>query len=148
MIITKTKNKSNLMKTLLDQESFQKEENSLIEGSVINIDKSSIFIDLRPIGTGIIYGKEFSAVKEIIRKMKVGDIVKAKIMEAENENGYIELSLKEARQALIWNEAEKAIKELNGKEVSGRAIVVNEAKPREERPSGGRGGFDRERRRY
>jgi len=45
-------------------------------------------------------------------------------------------------------EAEKAIKELNGKEVSGRAIVVNEAKPREERPSGGRGGFDRERRRY
>jgi len=111
MIITKTKNKSNLMKTLLDQESFQKEENSLIEGSVINIDKSSIFIDLRPIGTGIIYGKEFSAVKEIIRKMKVGDIVKAKIMEAENENGYIELSLKEARQALIWNEAEKAIKE-------------------------------------
>jgi len=39
-------------------------------------------------------------------------------------------------------EAEKAIQELNGKELSGRNIVVNEAKPREERPSGGfnRGG--------
>lgn len=34
-------------------------------------------------------------------------------------------------------EAKKAIEELNGKEVSGRNIVVNEAKPREERPSGG-----------
>ena len=53
-------------------------------------------------------------------------------------------------------EAQKAIEELNGKEVSGRNIVVNEAKPREERPSGfnrggGGGGFgDRggSRRRY
>ena len=29
----------------------------------------------------------------------------------ENEDGYIELSLKEARQALIWSEAEDAIRE-------------------------------------
>lgn len=29
-------------------------------------------------------------------------------------------------------EAEKAIQEMNGKELDGRAIVVNEAKPREE----------------
>lgn len=48
-------------------------------------------------------------------------------------------------------ESKKAIDELNGKEVSGRNIVVNEARPREERPSGfDRGGFrDRgPRRRY
>ena len=34
-------------------------------------------------------------------------------------------------------EGQNAIKELNGKELSGRSIVVNEARPREERPSGG-----------
>ena len=34
-------------------------------------------------------------------------------------------------------EAAKAIEALNGKEVSGRALVVNEAKPREDRPRGG-----------
>jgi RNA recognition motif-containing protein len=34
--------------------------------------------------------------------------------------------------------AAKAIEELNGKEFDGRAIVVNEARPREERPAGGR----------
>ena len=34
-------------------------------------------------------------------------------------------------------EAAKAITELNGKELSGRNIVVNEARPREERPAGG-----------
>ncbi|CAD5282339.1 MULTISPECIES: RNA-binding protein [unclassified Imperialibacter] len=41
--------------------------------------------------------------------------------------------------------AQKAIKELNGAEVKGRAIVVNksEPKPEGERRSGGGGGFNR-----
>ena len=38
------------------------------------------------------------------------------------------------------DEAAKAIADLNGKDVGGRALVVNEAKPREDRPRGG-GGF-------
>lgn len=37
--------------------------------------------------------------------------------------------------------ADKAIQTLNGTEMGGRKIVVNEARPREERPS--EGGFDR-----
>ena len=37
-------------------------------------------------------------------------------------------------------EAAKAIAELNEKEVGGRALVVNEARPREDRPRGGGGG--------
>jgi len=40
-------------------------------------------------------------------------------------------------------EANKAIAEFNGKELDGRALTVNEAKPREDRPrtGGGGGGF-------
>lgn len=48
------------------------------------------------------------------------------------------------------DEAAKAIEEMNGKDMNGRAIVVNEARPREDRPAGGggrdggsRGGYDR-----
>jgi RNA recognition motif-containing protein len=37
-------------------------------------------------------------------------------------------------------EAQKAIDALNGKELAGRALTVNVAKPREERPAGGGGG--------
>lgn len=37
-------------------------------------------------------------------------------------------------------EAQNAIKELNGKELSGRAIMVSEARPQEDRRSGGGGG--------
>lgn len=40
------------------------------------------------------------------------------------------------------DEANKAIALLNGKEVDGRALTVNEAKPREERSGGGFGGGD------
>ena len=41
-------------------------------------------------------------------------------------------------------EAQKAIEALNGKEMDGRALTVNVARPREERPAGGggrRGGY-------
>jgi cold-inducible RNA-binding protein len=44
--------------------------------------------------------------------------------------GFVEMSTKE--------EAAKAIEQFNGKEVNGRNLNVNEAKPREDR--GGRGG--------
>ena len=37
-------------------------------------------------------------------------------------------------------DAQKAIAELHGKDFDGRALTVNEAKPREERPRGGGGG--------
>lgn len=43
------------------------------------------------------------------------------------------------------NEAQAAIQALNGKDVKGRPLTVNEARPREERGGGGggRGGFGR-----
>src|SRR2546426_10396792 len=40
-------------------------------------------------------------------------------------------------------EAQAAIAALNGKEHDGRALTVNEAKPREDRPRGGGGGGSR-----
>ena len=38
-------------------------------------------------------------------------------------------------------EAQKAIEAMNGHELDGRALTVNIARPREERPAGGGGGF-------
>ena len=83
---------------------------SLVEGPVILVEKSSVFVDLAPFGTGIIYGREFINAKDVIKKINLGDIIKAKIVEVENDEGYTKLSLKEAKQALAWSEAEKAIK--------------------------------------
>lgn len=83
----------------------------LVEGPVIGIEKSAIFIDLNPYGTGIIYGREFIAARDIIKKIGIGDNVGAKVVDTNNEDGYIELSLKEAKQALIWGEANDAIRD-------------------------------------
>jgi len=41
------------------------------------------------------------------------------------------------------DEAKTAIETLNGQELDGRAIVVNEARPMDDRPKRGGGGFNR-----
>jgi len=83
----------------------------LVEGPVIALDKSAVYVDLAPFGTGIIYGREYMIARDVIKKINVGDVIAAKIVDNSHKEGYLELSLKEARQALIWNEAELAIKE-------------------------------------
>jgi len=67
----------------------------------------------------------------------VGTVVSANVIVDRDTNrskgfGFVEMSTDE--------EAKKAIDELNGKELDGRPIVVNEARPREERPRGNNGG--------
>ncbi|MDP2593341.1 MAG: S1 RNA-binding domain-containing protein [bacterium] len=101
----------------------------LVEGAVMGMDKSRVFIDLPPYGTGIIYGKEYLNARDIIKRMSIGDTVAAKVVDTENEEGYIELSLREARQAMIWSEAEAAIKdkkvlELPIKEANKGGLIV------------------------
>lgn len=46
--------------------------------------------------------------------------------------GFVEMTTDE--------EAQKAIETFNGKEVEGRTLTVNEARPREDRPAGGDSG--------
>lgn len=98
------------LKWIIDKSGNRPELDTLVEGPVILVEKSSVFVDLSPWGTGIIYGREFTNAKDIIKKVSLGDTIRAKVVDVENEDGYIELSLKEAKQALIWSEAEKAIK--------------------------------------
>lgn len=86
------------------------EVDTLVEGPVLSIAKSCVYVDLAPIGTGVIYGREFINARDVIKKLNIGDTITAKVVDTGNEDGYIELSLKEARQALIWSEAEEAIK--------------------------------------
>jgi len=99
-----------VLKSIVTRSMNKPQADSLVEGTVILVEKSSVFVDLQPFGTGIIYGREFINAKDIIKKISVGDVIKAKVVDTENEEGYIELSLKEAKQAVAWNEAEKAIK--------------------------------------
>lgn len=105
--------KNTLMGKFFGETAMPPSVGDVIEGSVINVDKSAVYVDLPPFGTGIIYGREFINARDIIKKINPGDAIAGKVVAVDNEQGYIEISLKEARQALIWSEAEEAIRSKN-----------------------------------
>jgi len=70
--------------------------------------------------------------------VSTSSIIKDKFSGESRGFGFVEMPSKE--------EADKAIAALNGKDLKGRTMTVNEAKPRTDRPrtsggGGGRGGF-------
>ena len=97
-----------VMHTYLEQSPIPPAEGDIVEGVVSAIGRARVYIDLHPFGTGLIFGREFMNARDILRKVSVGDAIAAKVVDVKNKDGYIELSLKEARQALIWSEAEEA----------------------------------------
>ena len=99
-----------LMPTIVHESPEPPKVGELIEGTVSAIGRARVYIDLPPFGSGLIYGREYMNARDILRKVSIGDSIAAKVVDASNEDGYIELSLKEARQALIWSDAELATK--------------------------------------
>ncbi len=97
------------MASLLDATPKRPSNDDVVEGPVIAIGRARVFVDLHPFGTGIIYGREYLSAREALKNTNIGDTITAKVVGIEKNEGYIELSLREARQALIWNEAEQAM---------------------------------------
>ena len=109
---TETENKNqSVMQTLIDESPEPPALGDIVEGPVIGIEKSGVYVDLHPFGTGIIYGREYLNARAMIRKIGIGDEIQGKVVSTENEEGYVEISLKEARQAIIWEEAIAAIRD-------------------------------------
>ncbi len=122
--------KDSLMTKIVDKSVTPPNIGDVVEGDVIGTEKACVYINLPPFGTGIIWGKEFINARDIIKKINVGDKVAAKVIDTGNKEGYIELSLKEARQALIWDEAEEAINnktvlELPVEEANKGGLIIN-----------------------
>jgi small subunit ribosomal protein S1 len=89
----------------------------LIEGRIIKISKNAIILELGPLGTGIIYGGEWRDNKNLVRELKIGDTISALVLIPENEDGYVELSLKEANLEKTWSD-------LKAKKQTDEAITV------------------------
>lgn len=117
------------LKKTLEESSLAIHTGSIVEGQVIELKKAALYVDLGLYGTGIIFGREYINARDIIKNIRVGDTIKAKIVEVQNAEGYTELSLKEARQALVWKEAEEAMKksevlELPVKEANKGGLII------------------------
>lgn len=101
--------KEGLMAQLLHSIGKPPAVDDVVEGPVVAIGRARVFVDLHPFGTGLIYGREYLSARETLKNVNIGDTITAKVIGTDNDEGYIELSLREARQALIWNEAEAAM---------------------------------------
>jgi small subunit ribosomal protein S1 len=97
------------MKELLEQNKLFKSIRigEVVEGEIIGKGKSSIFIDLGPIGTGVVYGKEFYDAKHLLKKVGIGDKIFTKVVDLETEDGFIELSMSSASKEMAFEELRK-----------------------------------------
>ncbi len=107
--VTFTLEPDHAMAGLVDRIATPPRAGDLVEGTIIELVRGRLYVDLPPFGTGIIYGREYLNAADVLRKANPGDTISAKVVDASGIEGYIELSLKEARQAAIWGEAEQAI---------------------------------------
>ena len=78
------------------------QKGEILEGTIIAQDGLAFFVDLGPGKVGIVFGLEYQKARSILKNLKAGDKISAKVKEAENEEGYVELSLKEAMEETTW----------------------------------------------
>lgn len=95
----------------------------IIEGTVIKISKTEIIVEIANVGAGAIYGGEIKENRQMVRGLKIGQKISALVVGPENEDGYIELSLKEANLKKIWNDL-KEIKETS-QTIAARVVEAN-----------------------
>jgi small subunit ribosomal protein S1 len=89
---------------------------------VIDVASNSVLLDLGPLGTGIVLGKEMKDGL-LTAKVKVGDVVSATLIDLENEDGHIELSIREASYEKAWEDIE--VKRTNKDVVTTKVLEAN-----------------------
>ena len=95
-----------LMEKLLSENPIKTPaEGEQTEGTVIGMDSKAVYLDLEMFGTGIVYGKEIrDGFGDNRKKLGLGDKVMAVILDLENEDGYVELSVREAVLEEAWKD--------------------------------------------
>lgn len=105
---------SSVMKKLLEDKVIDIKEftaGELIEGTVVSATHGEILVDVGAKSEGIISGSELSEDDKSYKNLKPGDRVLAMVLQAENEQGYIVLSLKRAEKDRKWFDVEQAFKD-------------------------------------
>lgn len=75
----------------------------VITGIVIHVASSHALVDLGPLGTGIVLGKEMKSGLSG-GKLHVGEEVSGTLLSLENEDGDIEISIREASYEKAWDD--------------------------------------------
>lgn len=93
----------------------------MVEGSIISVSKNEVYIDLAGYGIGVVRGRELYDDQATLNSLKPGDAITASVVEAENRDGNVELSLRVAGQERVWQKLRDL---MESKEVVATKIVA------------------------
>lgn len=87
-------------------------ENDLVEAALLQKTPRALYFDLGKFGSGVVCGYELTNARNIAKELQIGQSINAKVVNRENEDGYVELSLAGAHKQKNWQEI-KELKEAN-----------------------------------
>ncbi len=74
----------------------------MVEGTLISVGKSEVYVDLEGYGVGVVRGRELYDDEATLNSLKPGDKIFVSVVEPENKEGIVELSLRQAGQERVW----------------------------------------------
>jgi len=103
--------KNELMEELLkDSPAIVKvKPGELVEGMVVFRGKNKLLVDIGGVATGIVSGRELRDSFNTFKELKLGDQIGALVLEEENDEGMIVLSLRMASQQRAWDRFHKLV---------------------------------------
>jgi len=81
----------------------------VVTGIVIHVSSNHALVDLGPLGTGVVLGKEMKSGLGGNAKLHVGAEVSATLTSFENEDGDIEVSIREASYEKSWEDLQEKL---------------------------------------
>ncbi|MDP3729742.1 MAG: S1 RNA-binding domain-containing protein [bacterium] len=90
-----------LLKTSPDLFSIVK-VGDLVNSTLLKRTPRAVYFDLGKYGTGVVFGAELLHARTILKELMPDTVVSVKVVDVENEDGYIELSLAGAGRQKAW----------------------------------------------
>lgn len=90
---------------------FRARPGELVEGTVIFKGKNKLLLDLAGVATGIISGRELRDSLNTFKDLAAGETVLALVLEEENDEGMVVMSLRMASQQKAWDRFHKMVED-------------------------------------
>jgi len=90
---------------------FRPKPGELVEGTIVYKGKNKLLLDLEGVSTGIISGRELRDSFNTFKDLNIGDPAAAMVLEEENEEGLVVMSLRMASQRKAWDKFHKLIEQ-------------------------------------
>jgi len=121
------------MEELLQQTGYELKgvkRGQLVEGTVTDVSKKMVLVDIGGKTEGLVVDKEYENAKDFISELSVGDTLTVYVLTPENDRGQILLSLKKAASDRTWQKFEEAhktgeIMTVKGLEVNRGGVIVH-----------------------